>query len=362
MLNRLHAMEIVTLSKMLGGWGQPLVANKVIGSSSQGVVVNVATYSNHFDPMYVDSYKGTPGLRWKEVIVSETKIVSQSADVSDVTTTNGKGSAKAEITESIAVETADAVSVAPSSSSCGAAVLEPPVVESEPVATSSRNITKLAKQPSLLSAWGAGGTWHEHNGSVFASEEVFFPTVLSLLGYLRDSTRTDSGDITSTGVKIAAVTFAEWAKKGDANPIAYDYFDAQLVQRMRVSGAVFGRKFAQNSVTVSEWSRAVEDCSASNNSQRGSYGRQYSSQGRYHDDYNNTRNHNSQHSYRNDDDRYSNYSSNDRSYNDNDRYRNNRYDNNRGYDQRNYDNRSYGDNRYDSHGGRDYSDSKRRKY
>ena len=60
----------------------------------------------------------------------------------------------------------------------------------------SRNITQIASQPSLLSAWCASGTWHEPNGCVFAPEKVFSPTVLSLLGYLRDSTTTENGDAT----------------------------------------------------------------------------------------------------------------------------------------------------------------------
>ena len=351
MLNRLHAMEIVTLTKMLGGWGQPL-SKKIVstnkGNSGVDAVTNVAEYSNLFDPLYQDSYKGTTGLRWKELIVGETKDAV------------GSDSVQSEITETVTAETPAVADVdVTSSGTASVATIDPAAVL---VSNISSNITKTAPQPSLLSAWGSGGTWHEHNGSVFAPEEVFFPTVLSLLGYLRDNTSTDTGDATSTGVKITAVTFAEWAKKGDANPIAYDYFDAQLVQRMRSTGAVFGRKFTQNSVTVSEWSRLVEDCSAKSNTQHSSYDRQRSPQDRYHNDYNNTRNHYVQNNNRRDGDRYSNYAKNDRDYHDNNRYRDSRNNDNRNNDQRNYDNRNYNNDRYDSREGRDYSDNKRRKY
>ena len=343
-------MEIVTLTKMLGGWGQPL-SKKIVstnkGNSGVDAVTNVAEYSNLFDPLYQDSYKGTTGLRWKELIVGETKDAV------------GSDSVQSEITETVTAETPAVADVdVTSSGTASVATIDPAAVL---VSNISSNITKTAPQPSLLSAWGSGGTWHEHNGSVFAPEEVFFPTVLSLLGYLRDSTITDN-DISSTGVKIAAVTFAEWAKKGDANPIAYNYFDAHLLQRMRATGAVFGRKFTQNSVTVSEWSRVVEDCRAINNTRYGSYDRHRSPQHRYHNDYNNTRNQNAQYDNRRDGDRFSNYSKNDRDYNDYNRCKDNRYGDNRNYDQRNYDNRNYNSERYDSREGRDYSDNKRRKY
>lgn len=355
MLNRLHAMEIVTLTTMLGGWGQPLsekIISAVTGSSgSSGVdaVISVAGYSNLSDPLYQDSYKGTPGLRWKKRVACEKK-VAQSVLVDD-------DSVQLEIAETVTAETPAVADVASSGASSAATVAPAAVL----VQVISKNITKTATQPSLLSAWGAGGTWHERNGSVFAPEEVFFPTVLSLLGYLRDSTSTENG-VTSTGVKIAAVTFAEWAKKGDANPIAYDRFDAQLVQRMRATGAVFGRKFTQNSVTVSEWSRVVENCGANNNTQQRAYDRSRSPQDRPHNDDNNTRNHYVQNNNRGNGDRYSNYSKNDRDYNNNNRYRDSRHNDNRNYEQRNYDNRNYNNDRYDSREGRDYSDNKRRKY
>lgn len=39
----------------------------------------------------------------------------------------------------------------------------------------------------VITAFGPGGTWADHQEGVYAPEEVFFATMLSLLGYLRDS-------------------------------------------------------------------------------------------------------------------------------------------------------------------------------
>ncbi len=329
-------MEIVTLTKMLGGWGQP-VAN----CHRESVLPKKAEYSNLSDPQYQDSYKGTPGLRWRVVPEKE---VAQAASASVVSTIESEQLIpqinKTGTVDTESVVTTDAASAVPAV---------------EPVEPTCSNIIKIATQPSLLSAWGAGGTWHEHNGSVFAPEEVFFPTVLSLLGYLNDSTASDGrNDVSTTNVKIAAVTFAEWAKKGDANPVAYEYLDAQLLQRMRSTGAVFGRKFGPNSVRVSVWCRVIEDCDAESNAQHISSSRQHSAQERYRNESNNRR----------DNDGYNNYSNNYHNYYDYDQHRDHRSGDYRSYNDRNYDNRNYRNDRYDSmnNGGRDYSDSKRRRY
>lgn len=118
----------------------------------------------------------------------------------------------------------------------------------------------------LLSAWGGDGI----SGGVFAPEEIFFPTVLSLLGYLRDRRRprrtTDSAADDAAAekeepeeeeVKIAAVTFAEWTRRGEASPAQYNYFDSELVWRMRRTGALFGRKFTPKSVDLRRWQKVV---------------------------------------------------------------------------------------------------------
>lgn len=128
-------------------------------------------------------------------------------------------------------------------------------------------------QAALLDAWA----------TVHAPEEVFFPTALALLGYLRDSpalpvsqassagasqagnSASRSGNNNSTSgaasttqeVRIAMVNFAEWARRGDAHPVQYDHIDAHLVKRMTAAGALFGRKFAAGSVSVNQWRAAV---------------------------------------------------------------------------------------------------------
>lgn len=37
----------------------------------------------------------------------------------------------------------------------------------------------------IVSAFGPPGQWSEATGGVFAPEEVFFPTILSILGYIQ---------------------------------------------------------------------------------------------------------------------------------------------------------------------------------
>lgn len=37
----------------------------------------------------------------------------------------------------------------------------------------------------IISAFGPPGQWSETSGGVFAPEEVFFPTMLSILGYIQ---------------------------------------------------------------------------------------------------------------------------------------------------------------------------------
>lgn len=39
----------------------------------------------------------------------------------------------------------------------------------------------------LVSAFGPPGQWKEGNGGVFAPEEMFFPTMLGILGYLQEN-------------------------------------------------------------------------------------------------------------------------------------------------------------------------------
>ena len=158
-------------------------------------------------------------------------------------------------------------------------------------------------QADLVCAWGRG-QWTETNGGVFAPEEVYFPTMLSILGYLRDDDVTEgqggkdgkggTGGMGGMGgkggkavravqVERRMVTYAEWARRGDANPIKFSPFTRDLVQQLRYrssgsgsgngsgsgsgSGrggakddetAVFARKFDKGSVTLSEWLRGID--------------------------------------------------------------------------------------------------------
>lgn len=41
----------------------------------------------------------------------------------------------------------------------------------------------------IVSAFGPGGAWDKVQTGVYAPEEVFFPTMLSILGYLRPTVR-----------------------------------------------------------------------------------------------------------------------------------------------------------------------------
>ena len=117
-------------------------------------------------------------------------------------------------------------------------------------------IPRMCGDADLVRAWGPPGQWHPGSSGVWAPEEVYFPTMLALLGFLRaeGGGRTDQ-------VKRQRVTFAEFAKPGDANPIAYTSLTATLVQRFRREGCVFARKFGRGAVSVEEWERLVGSAS-----------------------------------------------------------------------------------------------------
>jgi hypothetical protein len=81
---------------------------------------------------------------------------------------------------------------------------------------------------------------------VFAPEEVYFPTLLSILGYLRPDNK-------DCEVKLQSITFAEFQKKGDANPITFSYLSKGLIDRCRDSGCLFARKFPKGSISLATW-------------------------------------------------------------------------------------------------------------
>ena len=102
----------------------------------------------------------------------------------------------------------------------------------------------------LIAAWGPGGQWNERKGGVFAPEEVYFATNLSMLGYLRDNSGQQK---LSDQVIRQRVTWAQWKRHGDANPITYSDFSFDLVKQFRLEGAIFARKFDQNSCNSQKW-------------------------------------------------------------------------------------------------------------
>lgn len=92
---------------------------------------------------------------------------------------------------------------------------------------------------------------------VFAPEEMYFPTMLCVLGFLRE------GPEGEDEVRRRRVTYAHWQKRGDARPQSFTCIDTNSVQQMRDSGAVFGRKFSRyedGSRALHDWRAAIEAC------------------------------------------------------------------------------------------------------
>jgi hypothetical protein len=82
---------------------------------------------------------------------------------------------------------------------------------------------------------------------VWAPEEVFFPTALSLLGFLP-----------SENVILRSVTHSKWKNPSDANPIEYDdRFNERLVKTLREEeGCLFLRKM-KYPINVQTWKQVV---------------------------------------------------------------------------------------------------------
>lgn len=129
-----------------------------------------------------------------------------------------------------------------------------------------RHAEEILKLPSLVDpdrkdlviAWN----------TVHAPEEVYFSTMLSLLGYLRDDPKTlhttqrNSDEnpflkLTSDEVWRRRVCYAEWKRRSDANPIEFTSLSVSLCNHFRRKGSVFARKFGSNSVSVSHWRDVV---------------------------------------------------------------------------------------------------------
>ena len=85
--------------------------------------------------------------------------------------------------------------------------------------------------------------------------------MLAILGYLRKDQEDE--------VLRKSSTFAEFARRGDANPVSFKELNAGLIERMRRSGAIFGRKFSRGSCHISRWSSLVLGSSATKPSEMG---------------------------------------------------------------------------------------------
>lgn len=81
--------------------------------------------------------------------------------------------------------------------------------------------------------------------------KVYFPTMLALLGYLRDPSRGPDE------VRRQCPTFSEWLKPSDANPITYEELTPELLTYLRGTGAIFARKFRADTVSADHWESVV---------------------------------------------------------------------------------------------------------
>jgi hypothetical protein len=191
----------------------------------------------------------------------------------------------------------------------------------------------------LVAAWGSGGTWTDTGGGVFAPEEVYFPTCLALLGYLRDADVKNGPD----EVMRQTITYAEWKKVGDANPIKFTEFTEEICSKMRDSGALFGRKFDRGVCSGDQWDFVINSLDNISGNINNSININSSSinntinistnninnyyYNNFNKSYNNDRNNNNDRFNTND--RYNNRYNNNDKYNNNDRYdKNDRYNNN----------------------------------
>jgi hypothetical protein len=60
-------------------------------------------------------------------------------------------------------------------------------------------------------------------------------------------------------VKRRNAVFAEWKRRGEANPIAFSQFTASLLQKFKDSGALLARKFPADSVDFVSWKHLIFD-------------------------------------------------------------------------------------------------------
>lgn len=129
-----------------------------------------------------------------------------------------------------------------------------------------RHAEELTKLPSLVDpdkkdlviAWN----------TVHAPEEVYFSTMLALLGFLRDepnathtihrnSDQNPFIKTTNDEVWRRRVCYAEWKRKNDANPIGFPALTVSLCNHFRRHGSIFARKFGENTITVDQWKEVI---------------------------------------------------------------------------------------------------------
>ena len=121
----------------------------------------------------------------------------------------------------------------------------------------AEDIVELPKKvrADLVAAWGKGAFARNQSTNVWAPEEVYFPTLLAILGYLRE----DHAD----EIKRTSVNYARFRRHGDANPITFQRLDEKLLIEMRETDALFGRKFAAGAISVQLWEKMIfsgSDC------------------------------------------------------------------------------------------------------
>ena len=87
-----------------------------------------------------------------------------------------------------------------------------------------------------------------------ASDELYFPTALSLLGVLsKDVENSITGEITKR-----RVTYCDWSANAK-NPATFSGIEdlKEIIKVGREEGCIFGRKFDNKSITVQEWMLAI---------------------------------------------------------------------------------------------------------
>lgn len=120
------------------------------------------------------------------------------------------------------------------------------------------------------------GLWPRFKG-VWAPDEMYFPTMMSILKLVTDEGEDGFGMSSRSGnglpaVKRAMVTYVDWPKPRDTkSPKTFTTLTVELVQAARSQGSLFARKFPAGSVTLAQWEKMVlggNDSSRQSNNDR----------------------------------------------------------------------------------------------